>query len=127
DELAFNSEMYTMVWAAGNDRRYNYNPGKGGRDLLSQAGVSKNVIVVASVKGTENFSEVATPLSPLNYLSSFSNWGPTDDFRIKPDISAKGDEVLSLHNKSINATAVMSGTSMAAPAVSGTIILWQQY
>lgn len=127
DVIANNNPMYTMVFAAGNDRTYNFNPGKGGRDLLSWGGVAKNTIVVASTKGTENFSEVATPTSPVNFLSIFSSWGPTDDFRIKPDIAAKGDQVYSLTNTGVTATAIMSGTSMAAPAVTGVVVLWQQY
>lgn len=127
DEIANDAPYYTMVFAAGNDRTANFNPGKGGRDLLSQGGVAKNTIVVASTKGTENFSEVATPLSPVNFLSSFSSWGPTDDFRIKPDISAKGDQVFSLTNTAVSATATSSGTSMATPAVTGVVVLWQQY
>src|SRR5690606_35805736 len=84
-------------------------------------------IVVASTKGTENFSEVATPTSPVNFLSIFSSWGPTDDFRIKPDIAAKRDQVYSLTNTGVTATAIMSGTSMAAPAVTGVVVLWQHY
>lgn len=127
DEIANNNPMYTMVFAAGNDRTKSFNPSKGGRDLLSQGGVAKNTIVVASTKGTEDFSEVATPLSPLNFLSAFSSWGPTDDFRIKPDIAAKGDQVFSLTNTGVSATTIMSGTSMAAPSVSGVVVLWQQY
>ncbi len=30
------------------------------------------------------------------FMSSFSSWGPTDDGRIKPDISAKGVNMYSL-------------------------------
>ena len=125
DELANAAPYYTMVFAAGNDRTYGYNPTKKGSDLLSQAGVSKNTIVVASTKGTEDFSEVAKITSPITFLSVFSSWGPTDDFRIKPDISAKGDQVVSLSDK--GGTAVESGTSMATPAVTGVVVLWQEY
>ena len=134
DEIANAAPYYTMVFAAGNDRDpstnpggVNYNPTKGGRDLLSQGGTSKNVVVVAATKGTEDFSGIATALSPTNFLTKFSNWGPTDDFRIKPDIAAKGGDVFSLSSSSITGTSTKSGTSMAAPAVTGVFVLWQQY
>ncbi len=127
DIIANNAPMYTMVFAAGNDRKFKYNPTKSGRDLLSWGGVSKNTIVVAATKGTENFTEVAGINSPMNFLSDFSSWGPTDDFRIKPDIAAKGSLVFSITNTGNAATDIMSGTSMAAPAVTGVVVLWQEY
>src|SRR5690606_32971333 len=123
DAIAYNAPFYTIVFAAGNDRTSNHNPAKpDGRDLLSQGGVSKNTVVVASVYGIENYS------SPSNVtLSSFSSFGPTDDFRIKPDIAAKGQNVLSAGINGDASTAPNNGTSMAAPAVTGSIGLWQQY
>ncbi len=127
DEIAYNAPMYTIVFAAGNDRSYvasnpNLYPNKNGRDLLTQGGVSKNTVVVASSLGIENY------VSPSSVqLSGFSNYGPTDDFRVKPDIAAKGDGVKSAAPGSPANTAISSGTSMAAPSVSGVFGLWQQY
>lgn len=123
DAIAYNAPFYTIVFAAGNDRTEGFNPNRpDGRDLLSQAGVSKNTVVVASAHGIENYS------SPSSVqLSYFSSYGPTDDFRIKPDITAKGHDVLSAGISGDTSTAPNSGTSMAAPAVTGSIGLWQQY
>src|SRR5690606_21317347 len=56
DVVANNAPYYTIVFAAGNDRNNNFNPSKGGKDLLSQGGVSKNTVVVAATRGTEDFS-----------------------------------------------------------------------
>lgn len=122
DAIAYNAPFYTIVFAAGNDRGAGYNPNRpDGRDLLSQGGVSKNTVVVASCLGIENYT------SPSSVqLSSFSSYGPTDDFRVKPDITAKGEIVLSAGITNDTSTASNRGTSMAAPAVTGSIGLWQQ-
>src|SRR5690606_3297556 len=66
------------------------------------------------------------------FINTYSNYGPTDDFRIKPDIAAKGgeyniDSVISVGSSSVAAMATMQGTSMAAPAVTGVFALWQGY
>lgn len=132
DLIANNAEYYTIVFAAGNDRDgyAKYNPSRNGKDLLSQGGVSKNTVVVAATRGTEDFSGITGSQSVTGsnaFIASFSNYGPTDDFRIKPDISAKGVDVLSTLATSTSATGVMSGTSMAAPAVTGVLTLWQGY
>ncbi|MBM3814574.1 MAG: S8 family peptidase [Acidimicrobiia bacterium] len=65
---------------------------------------------------------------PHNYgISFFSSKGPTGDGRIKPDLVAPGEKILScsLHFNSPNGQQYdyeeRSGTSMAAPHVSGAI------
>ena len=118
---------YTSVWAAGNDRNLSpaqggpLNNNFGGRDLLVNEGTAKNNIVVAAVNGVQTYS---SPSSVV--MSDFSNWGPTDDFRIKPDISAKGVAVYSTSDSGNNGYAIAQGTSMAAPSITGAISLWQQ-
>src|SRR5690554_8137142 len=84
--------------------------------------VSKNAVVVAAVEGVTNYQQPSNVV-----MSSFSQWGPTDDFRIKPDISAKGVAVKSVGITSNSDTATEQGTSMAAPSVTGVFALWQQY
>jgi subtilisin family serine protease len=56
-------------------------------------------------------------------LSSFSSAGPTRDGRHKPELSAPGHHVLAAWSRSPDALTRKSGTSMAAPAVSGLIAL----
>jgi subtilisin family serine protease len=60
------------------------------------------------------------PARPLSY---FSSNGPTRDGRNKPEVSAPGHDVIAARSGSGNGVVRMSGTSMAAPAVSGLIAL----
>src|SRR5690606_2512788 len=99
DLVLNNAPYYISVWAAGNDRNASppLNSNYGGRDLLVNEGTAKNNIVVAAINGIDNYSSASSAV-----MSTFSNWGPTDDFRIKPDISAKGVGVYSTSNSSDN-------------------------
>jgi subtilisin family serine protease len=56
-------------------------------------------------------------------LSSFSSTGPTRDGRKKPELSAPGHQVLAAWSRTGDAVTRKSGTSMAAPAVTGLIAL----
>jgi subtilisin family serine protease len=56
-------------------------------------------------------------------LSFFSSAGPTRDGRQKPEISAPGHAVVAALSRSKTGTTRMSGTSMAAPAVTGAVAL----
>ncbi|MDX2150108.1 MAG: S8 family peptidase [Bryobacteraceae bacterium] len=52
-------------------------------------------------------------------LSWFSSAGPTRDGREKPELSAPGHAVLAAHSRTGTGVISKSGTSMAAPAVTG--------
>lgn len=137
DVITFNADKYLPVIAAGNDRNGIYvngstvylNSGKSGSDLLTHEAVAKNPVVVAAVEGITEYTSTSASSNNV-VMSDFSQWGPTDDFRVKPDISAKGVAVFSSNMpsaNSINSYASYPGTSMAAPAVSAVFTLWQQY
>jgi subtilisin family serine protease len=56
-------------------------------------------------------------------LSHFSSAGPTRDGRQKPEISAPGHNVFAANSSTRVGVTRMSGTSMAAPAVTGVVAL----
>jgi len=56
-------------------------------------------------------------------LSNFSSAGPTRDGRKKPEVSAPGHNVFAAWSRTEDAVTRKSGTSMAAPAVTGLIAL----
>lgn len=58
-------------------------------------------------------------------ISTFSSWGVTPDFQLKPEIAAPGGNIYSLQNN--NSYTTMSGTSMAAPHVSGGVVIVKQF
>lgn len=128
DEIMFNAPNYLMVVAAGNDGNDNTaspNPtGGSGFDKLSAFATSKNNLVVAnandaSVDANGNLVSVS--------INSSSSEGPTDDFRIKPDITGNGTNVYSTYESSNTAYASITGTSMASPNVAGSLLILQQH
>ena len=121
DNLLYNTPFYTAVYSAGNSRNTGANTEDGGYDLLTGDKNSKNNIVVAAVNGVPNYTGPSSVV-----MSNFSSWGPTDDGRIKPDISAKGVNTFSSIASSNTAYASFSGTSMSAPSVTGSLALLQQ-
>jgi subtilisin family serine protease len=58
---------------------------------------------------------------PNDLISTYSSFGPTLDGRLVPQISAVGSTVYSLDYN--NGYQFMSGTSMATPGTSGTLVL----
>lgn len=127
DQIMFDAPYYQPVVAAGNDRNKvpNINSSKDGYDLLTDFSTAKNAIVVAAVEGLGE-QGYQNPSSVV--MSNFSSWGPTDDNRIKPDISTKGVNVFSTTNAASNrGYGTISGTSMATPGITGTLLLLQEH
>ena len=157
DRLAWNAPYYLPFKSAGNDRGngapsngtewrhnsstgtvYTYDSsthpkadylvrvsnGTSGFDTIPTVGSAKNIMTVGSVTdaASNGFRNLAS-----SSLSAFSSAGPTDDGRIKPDIMANGDQLLSLGDDSDTDTARMSGTSASTPSAAGSALLLQQY
>lgn len=125
DEIAYNSPFYLSVFSAGNDGNNNNNPNPiaPGFDKLIGNKVSKNVLTVANAQDA-NVNSDGTLVSVQ--INSSSSQGPTDDRRIKPDITGNGTGLISTYNTNDNSTVSLSGTSMAAPNVTGSLLLLQQ-
>jgi len=141
DQVAFNAPYYLPVKSAGNNRGNNgptpgtpYRLGGGanasteprnsqdGYDLIATTGTAKNVLTVGAVYPLA--TEYRSPADVR--ISGFSSWGPTDDGRIKPDIVGDGVGLLSSTSTNDQSYAALSGTSMATPNVSGSLLLLQE-
>ncbi|MCH8199725.1 MAG: S8 family serine peptidase, partial [Chloroflexi bacterium] len=139
DEIAAAAPTYLIVKSAGNERAdRGPNPGAPhyvfeskwilsttvrsvdggatGFDTILDGGVSKNVLTVGAVEDL-----------PWGYsapddvvMTDFSGWGPTDDGRIKPDLVANGVQLMSSMAWAADGYGTSSGSSMAAPGVTGT-------
>lgn len=125
DNASNANPYYQMVVAAGNDRNdvtLGQVSNKGGYDLLSGFTTSKNAIVVAAIEEVPNYIDSNSVI-----MSEFSNYGPTDDGRIKPDVCAKGVAVNSTTSIANTSYGDLQGTSMAAPAITGLVLMLQKH
>tara|TARA_R110000796_G_scaffold37722_3_gene95058 strand:+ start:4128 stop:6359 length:2232 start_codon:yes stop_codon:yes gene_type:complete len=129
DKIMYNAPYYLMVTAAGNAQSLKFNDapifGKNseGFDLMLGFSTSKNGINVAAVD-----SEVDDQGNLLNAkVASYSSLGPIDDGRIKPDIAGCGANIFSTQSNGDKSYDTFTGTSMAAPGITSTMLLLQQY
>ena len=125
DQVHHANPYLLQVFSAGNAGSDNYPNGlQNGLDKITAGKNAKNIIIVASANAEIN--PVTSQVTTMN-ISSFSSQGPTDDGRIKPDITGRGEEVNSASNTSNTSYNVSQGTSMSAPNVAGSLLLLQEY
>ncbi|MBN2055660.1 S8 family serine peptidase [bacterium] len=115
DQFIWDNPDYSIVYAAGNDGA--------GSDTIRAPGTAKNVVTVGATESGAS--------QPENNMY-FSSHGPTDDGRIKPDITLPGGDIYSASNDSNTgsfncSTLSGSGTSMATPGVAGSAALVRDY
>lgn len=102
------SKGIVVVAAAGNN-----GPGE---NTVTYPGIAKKIITVGSIDDRNAGSR-------LGLKKGYSGTGPTKECIIKPEILAPGTNIRSCGIQSQNGMAMKSGTSMAAPVVTGMIAL----
>lgn len=120
---SINGQPFRIVWAAGNERQGSRCDVEGFGDYYSSGppANAKNHITVGALNSNNDS------------MTSFSSWGPSDDGRMRPDISGPGCQtggdggVTSCSSAASNTGySVKCGTSMASPTVCGLSALLLQ-
>ncbi len=109
--------VFNGGWILSNSTRERDGGIDGYDGINDPTGIAKNTLTIGAVNGIPN--SYTSPSSVV--MSSFSNWGPTDDGRIKPDIVADGVGLYSSVGTSNTSYSSFSGTSMASPNVAGSV------
>lgn len=119
--IAVDNEVWdhgtTMVFSGGND-------GVFGNSTINAQGGAKNAFTVGAVEKAVSWDSAdlgnLTENTP-GERASFSSTGPMTDGRWKPNVVAPGVDVMSVDLGTGDGYRLNSGTSMAAPHVTGVI------
>ncbi|KAH9146699.1 hypothetical protein AeRB84_009451 [Aphanomyces euteiches] len=129
DQFVYENPETLIVIAAGNSGE------EGARSITSPAG-AKNVITVgASLNSFESLSKSFDCPNVINArtVAAFSSQGPTGDGRLKPDLVAPGQILISAQSEASNSVAKsekmchLQGTSQATPVVAGLAVLIHEW
>ncbi len=111
-------EPFRIVWANGNERQTTRCGSL--YQTTAPPACAKNHITVGALNSNDDS------------VTWFTSWGPADDGRLKPDVSAPGCQVggdggvTSCSSSSNTAYSTLCGTSMASPTVCGLSALLLQ-
>ncbi len=144
DLFLYKNPTYLAVIAVGNDRgresvalthyhgfvdetlytdTHEKDGGSDGYDSIPRGhATAKNTLSVGAIGDLNQQAETAEKPE----IESYSSWGPCDDGRIKPDVVANGYFLLST-GATGDSYESLTGTSMAAPSVTGAIALIHEY
>ena len=146
DEVHMWNNATGGIFASPNKR--SWTNGDNSYTVGELGGTSENVISVGSYNSKMSYTALDGAIYDINTnlvgkkddISAFSSVGPTVDGRTKPDITAPGAAVISATSRyyaQLNTSTAVAksgndyydvniGTSMASPAVAGTVALWLQ-
>jgi len=144
DAIVYAAPYHLAVWSSGNDRDdgpssqpvghyvlgqfgwywntgmvHEVDGGVDGYDCLDPRMTAKNTLVVGAVQDVPGGYSGTGSVS----LCGFSSHGPTDDGRIKPDVVANGESLYTASKSGDSSYWTVSGTSQAAPGVTGSLAL----
>ena len=135
--IKFNSTTTGTIRAWGSEYEVYWVSGAKTSTIGEIGGTGKKIITVGAYTTYARYTG-----SYVNSIASFSSKGPTADGRMKPDITAPGNaivssipDITSVTNYADGKTsetigdktyywAYMSGTSMASPFVTGVLATW---
>lgn len=162
DEFMWDHPDMLLVFAAGN-AGFDSDDGVVDPDSIGSPATAKNVLTVGAAEsdrppGSGGLSSstygslwpfdypydpirsdyVSQPADGTNQgLSAFSSRGPTDDGRVKPDLVAPGNNIVSVRSRAAAGSAwgvsantnytFNGGTSMSTPLVAGAAALVREY
>ncbi|ETW01406.1 hypothetical protein, variant 2 [Aphanomyces invadans] len=129
DQFVVNNPETLLVIAAGN------SGDNGSGTITSPAGAKNALTVGASLSSVESLQEslaCPTVFNPQS-VASFSSQGPTSDGRLKPDVVAPGQILVSAQSEASYSTVKTSrlcplqGTSQSTPVVAGMAVLLHEW
>lgn len=108
DQFAWSHPDYLLAFSSGNT---------GAFATVNSPATAKNCLTVGAT-GNGSYQ---------NQIAPFSSRGPARDGRRKPTVVGPGVDVISAYGTTRYTYLSMSGTSMATPAVAGSMALVRQY